>query len=688
MKRFGLLPFLSLLFALLLPATVLAQTRPIQVGRATWDTGWFQTEVLRQLIQELGYPVDKAKTVDANRFYTQLSEGEFDFWANGWLPGHTRFIAPYQHDILPVGYEVKSGALQGFMIDKKTAEAHKITSLADLKKPEIARLFDHNDNQKADLIGCDLDWACSHLIRDILDRQGVTQNIEQIQGNYSALMYEVMRLYRAGKPILFYTWTPNWTVGALEPGKDVVWVPMTPQSPDEKKHVLKEIDGCLQADCYLGFAPSDIRVVANQRFLGRYPAIRSLFEQVKIPMADISAQNALLLEGEDTLKDIVGHAKTWIEKNRVQVDLWLKTARQKMRRPPPSLGVDTQGNTAKKPRSLTVAVKRFEPFITFEKLNYGGFGIELWRQIAKEMNVPFEIMAVNSMAKLLDEVKRGQADVGISGIGITSDREKEVDFSHPFYKSGLQIMILNTGGNGLVRFFKQVLSVLLSPALLLAIGILVVILLIAAHVMWFSEKGNNPDFSPKYFQGIGEAVWWAAVTLTTVGYGDKTPRNFPGKLFALFWMFAGYFVFAYFTASVTSSMTVQHIEDNIQGPSDLMNKKVATVRGSVAEDYLLGMGVQPTTYRDVDEAYHELKSKKVDAVVFHEPVLRYYATHRGKGEMKMVGPVFQKQNYGFVFQVDSPVQEEVNQALLKLIETGDYDRLHHKWFGDKSANNS
>ena len=173
------------------------------------------------------------------------------------------------------------------------------------------------------------------------------------------------------------------------------------------------------------------------------------------------------------------------------------------------------------------------------------------------------------------------------------------------------------------------------------------------------------------------------MTVTTVGYGDKVPKRVLGRFFGLLWMFSGYFVFAYFTASIASTFTVQELQGNIRGPEDLPGKRIATIANSAAADYLAR---QPSLFfRDYptqEEVFQKLVDRTVDAVVYDAPVLQHYVTHEGQGLVKVVGPVFHKElSYGIAMQQNSPYRETINASLLRLFETGGYDEIYQKWFG-------
>src|SRR5207302_5778342 len=120
------------------------------------------------------------------------------------------------------------------------------------------------------------------------------------------------------------------------------------------------------------------------------------------------------------------------------------------------------------------------------------------------------------------------------------------------------------------------------------------------------------------------------------------PKSAGGRIVAVVWMFCSVVFVAYFTAAVTSSMTVQELQGNIKGPDDLPGKRVASAKGSTSAAYLRQQRSDVVEFANLDEAYQALLDGQADAVVFDAPVLAYYAAHGGKGKVRLVGPVFRK----------------------------------------------
>jgi len=186
-----------------------------------------------------------------------------------------------------------------------------------------------------------------------------------------------------------------------------------------------------------------------------------------------------------------------------------------------------------------------------------------------------------------------------------------------------------------------------------------------------------------YFPGIFEACWWAASTLAT--QADQMPRAALARVIAVFWMFASIVFIAYFTAAVTATLTLQQLRADIDGPEDLPGKRVASVKGSTANEHLRRHNIESMDFAEVEDAYQGLQQNQIDAVVYDAPVLLYFASHKGKGRMQMVGGVFHKESYGIAFPDKSPLRKRVNEALLKLKENSTYDLLYAKWFGGSGS---
>lgn len=334
---------------------------------------------------------------------------------------------------------------------------------------------------------------------------------------------------------------------------------------------------------------------------------------------------------------------------------------------------------AQKPtKPLRVAAGLSTPFVFETNGQLEGFSIDLWHSITDEMNLKSEVLANPTTQALLSAVKSGKADIGIGSISITAEREKNFDFSQPIFESGLQILIRQQSSG--FSSLPSLLSDIFSPDLVQLIGIVLVIILVPAHIVWFFERRRSGGIIPtlSYFPGIFKACWWAAATLAT--QADEMPKSVIGRIVAVIWMFTSVVFVAYFTAKVTTSLTVERLQGNIKGPEDLPGKRVATAVGSTSASYLHQQNIQILEFNRLAEAYAALIQGKVDAVVFDAPVLLYYASHQGKGKVQVIGTIFRQENYGILLPTNSPYRKSINEALLTVRENGTYQKLYQKWF--------
>ncbi|OJJ25968.1 glycine betaine ABC transporter substrate-binding protein [Roseofilum reptotaenium AO1-A] len=288
----------------------------------------FQTLIINRALEELGYETETAKELTYPTLYTAISNGDIQYTAVNWDRLHNDFYQNSGGDeqLSQVGVLTPT-VLQGYQVDKKTADEYNITNLEQLKDPEIAQLFDTDGNGKANLTGCDPGWGCELVIEHHLDAYGLRDTVEHDQGQYSALIADTMVRYKEEKPIFFYTWTPYWVGGVLKPGEETIWLEVPYTDLPEAQGEVSEADTTANGK-NLGFVVDRIMVAANQQFLEDNPAAKKLFEVVEIPLDDINAQNLLMQEGENTPEDIDRHVNQWIADNQESFDSWVEQAMQ------------------------------------------------------------------------------------------------------------------------------------------------------------------------------------------------------------------------------------------------------------------------------------------------------------------------------------------------------------------------
>lgn len=307
-------------FAAALPGQGIT-VRPVQ---STLSEETFQTLLVSRALEKLGYTVSKPSEVDYNVGYTSIASGDATFTAVNWQPLHDDMYnaAGGNKAFWRQGTYV-TGAVQGYLIDKKTAEKYHITRIDQLKDPKLAKLFDTNGDGKADLTGCTPGWGCEAVINHQITAYGLRDTVEHNQGNYAAMIADTIVRYKEGKPVFYYTWTPYWVSDVLVPGRDVVWLQVPFSSLPGAQ---KAVDTKLPDGANYGFPVNNMHIVANKAWAEKNPAAARLFSVMQLPIADINAQNAMMHAGKSSEADIQGHVDGWIKAHQAQFDGWIKTA--------------------------------------------------------------------------------------------------------------------------------------------------------------------------------------------------------------------------------------------------------------------------------------------------------------------------------------------------------------------------
>lgn len=269
----------------------------------------FQHRILYRALADLGYTVTEPIEVMYVALPEAIAASEADFTAVFWDP----MTVPYYQKAGGDGKLMVQGSfienvVQGLLVDQKTARTHGITSLHQLKDPDLAKLFDRDGDGKAELIGCNAGWACETAIEKLLAAAGVQDTVEQVQGDYFEAMNAAIEDVRQGKPVLYYAWSPSWVNAVLEPGAEVRWL----DAPGEGRY---------------GFPVNTQRILVNRDFALANPAAMRLFEVANIPIADINQQNYEIHTGENTSEAIDKDVDAWIAEHRTEYDRWLAAAR-------------------------------------------------------------------------------------------------------------------------------------------------------------------------------------------------------------------------------------------------------------------------------------------------------------------------------------------------------------------------
>lgn len=337
----------------------------------------------------------------------------------------------------------------------------------------------------------------------------------------------------------------------------------------------------------------------------------------------------------------------------------------------PSLPAVAQPAEAEMPAQLKVGVSNTPPFAIETETDSGsdwdGIGVHLWREVAEELDIQYEWQMLEP-GEAIQRVQDGTVDIAIVATA-TAEGEQSVDFTQSYYISSLGIA--QTRRQSLL---DAVLAVL-SPQFLWICLWLSALLLVVGIIVWLFERGPNTDmYANKPRSGIWDSFWWAGVTMTTIGYGDKAPITVGGRIVALLWMLVAMGITASLTATITSVLT-QDQSGKLTQFADLKTMKVGSVEGSSAAQALEQQQISFQPVEGASAGMEAVDKGDLDAFVYDTALLRYLNKNSFKNRLAVEATGLQTRRYVFALPANSALLEQINSQVMKEQAESDWQSL-------------
>ena len=322
---------------------------------------------------------------------------------------------------------------------------------------------------------------------------------------------------------------------------------------------------------------------------------------------------------------------------------------------------------------LRVGYYNQTPFISGDE-DPEGLTLKLWNFIAEDLSLNYELVKYPDYESLKKSIETNGVDIGINPMTVKATDYSNLDFTQPVIISNLAIAVPKEDQGLILTLFSKIFSweflvgVLIMGAVILGFGFLA----------WLFERKANRKQFPNNRKGLWDSFWWSAVTMTTVGYGDKAPKTIGGRLVAVTWMFTAVIIVASYTATISSSLTLDNLSLDINSLDDLRSKRVLVDENSGAKYYLDELKISTVPIKDAKQALPLVIEKKADAYIGDEVLIKYLIELQNYQDDLMVAPgKFFKQYYAFALPRNSALLRPINLALIETLNS-------EKWSAEKS----
>ena len=346
-----------------------------------------------------------------------------------------------------------------------------------------------------------------------------------------------------------------------------------------------------------------------------------------------------------------------------------------------------------------------------------GFDVDVRREVLRDrLRLPYTVRVLSGYGELQVRTRLGECDVGWAPFYVTARRQdctpdpmacrnaSEVGSSAPeswvpfrcCTDTGVSYLpwtvnaLYKPTSTGAAKFFRAIWDSIASVFFLNFVCFLFLCSIVFGHLIWLAEREENDvEFPRDYWNGIDDALWWSWVTVTTVGYGDKSPKTPTGRVVGFIWMLIGISLISILTGHMVSTFGPSfNKKTKIEGVPDLNGLRVCGYPVTHDFYFLRGITYESFNGATVAECMALLRDGTVDVVLMDGAILKNFVRSNtwAVAAGYAISPEFSKPLIGMLFPHGGSYKEAINVGVLSLLDMGSsYQTLVEAWFPQLQA---
>lgn len=344
-------------------------------------------------------------------------------------------------------------------------------------------------------------------------------------------------------------------------------------------------------------------------------------------------------------------------------------------------------------KTIKVGVAQYQPYAFKDPITdeWSGFSVEVFKLVAESSGWQIEWVE-GTVAESMKRLELGHIDTYANGIFVTT-KMKELhptwEFSTSFWLSGMSVLVKHQP--------PAIIPIIFNSHVICMLGYLALFLLLAGTVMWLLERdpttssalSKNGDMviPNDMIPGILTGAWFTMATMTTVGYGDITPKTWPGRFVALLLTISSLFVVGMFTAEITTAVVMSEMEqDAIKNWHELDHMHIGVVSGSMPYEFMTDRAHSKSIVHEYDNVREAAEAMMADplliATVGLSDSLAYQSTHNPNlvGHVRVAGFPFRQHTMAFPVPDKKDYASAASAAIIQLQSDQRLDNLVEGYF--------